>query len=1495
MTKPTDISPYMALNILIRTSQRLKQQQSPVQLSITTIRPGSFKALQDHLENASNNKTYELAHLDLHGDATAADGACLFFEGKRAKKEARGVDEVALLLSRAGGIPFVVINACRSARADLITDSSEHAAATSNNTAAVFLRNGAALHVLAMSFEILSAATELFLDSFYTELFIHGATFSRAAQQGRSALQTHNTRPALFDVRLPLGDWCCPVVYSAAAADDAAVVERTVVMATGTSQVGTTTEDKSISVPCDQSIQVPVGRDFDVGRLEKILLKHGTAFVHGPMGVGKTTFLGYARGIWAETGFADTILSVDFALSWSSSSVCDFRSLVENLWLQLPPTTTNETAGGSRVRSLLQHVKECKTLIIVDGLDSVLTRFPSLASLSPVANVGIIREFLKQLVTTCRASIKGSMIVLAGRHPPPQKSPAAAAGLHTDGLHVPPLAWLYRLLKPKGGGVVMQLQGLSMYDSLILCHDSIRHSQKSETTTPQLPDLSDPGTRDDMELLCRLLLGIPGAISCLVRDSESNGVSWRSLRHQLTTGESKVYDVALDTYAATTFAQFRHLPRVLSPKTFAILLFLGLFWHQGPYDKRLANDLVSAGVSSATEDVQFALEFAADRGYIQLASIQDTNRISFVHPIFTTYARAVLEALSRRFYPRDGSCVKKAKAGGLEESIYSSLGKTMGEATSRPLAIAVRYFVCITSPRVRTEVYTRKQYMERSIWYLNSVDFQLAFQTQVPDEATQQQVTPFKAQINNQANHFLNTLACFDICVDPQRNLDPVDWPCHYFVAMSPLIVQFSTTSEVALFVGRYERLLARFLALAENRLASDTWLEYCYLALVVAFGFVHHRYKGGTDEHDTDEKWVFFAERAMRLCEEEGSNEDYKAIFRLVFGATVAKNKRTSVVAPDSQPGDANTTTCNERFEQDIRWMSGFYEGFGTKDTAELSLFDSFERSLSQTADATRVARDKIPIIPPGLKMAVSPLRAAATDDPNAMVDMLRTLYRPGGGGGNPQEEEKRTNLIVGQFAASGHGDLIRVGARQFAPVIETMARNFNEKGNATEGLVVISDSTKREIVERALRAGDWRYLAQHHAVQYKSSLETGKRRQALGHLTRFVELFKSKNGSKPKETKQLQLMLELSELFDEAEAEASKDKDKALKIVDELESLVMQDDSLALLATADNQDAEAMRSIYLDKVQNLRCLISLRSKLCFSGFSAASETESPSFETFQEESRSALARPGLPLIVTAFDEQRQTMAAAGDPEAQRRWNTAFRLNISISEAMLAGDWKTGQALLDELQTLCREDPAVLTALAGGQKYLTMNDAWLTYLRLLDASMEAAKARDLDEAFARLDELESELGLGGKKKHERDRSMVSDDDGSDSAVAFVASEVQPDLVYRRALLTCLRLGNTIEDAEKAGRPAEALRGLREMQALGREEPRVLTSLQITPEELEECERELESKVQVDDFMTEHLAQIGMVHARWFMVQMVAPFVASHIWLSLLSSGSSTA
>jgi hypothetical protein len=131
--------------------------------------------------------------------------AKLYFE-KSGSTVACKSTEVAQVLS-GFSVPFIVLNACRSGRADL---------GPTGNTAAIFSTAGCAENILVMSFNALSVSAEIFLRVFYTAFLLRGAKFGCAARSGREALKANKGRRGGFEQCLPLLDWFVPVTYSAA-------------------------------------------------------------------------------------------------------------------------------------------------------------------------------------------------------------------------------------------------------------------------------------------------------------------------------------------------------------------------------------------------------------------------------------------------------------------------------------------------------------------------------------------------------------------------------------------------------------------------------------------------------------------------------------------------------------------------------------------------------------------------------------------------------------------------------------------------------------------------------------------------------------------------------------------------------------------------------------------------------------------------------------------------------------------------------------------------------------------------------------------------------------------------------------------------------------------------------------------------------------------------------------------------------------------------------
>jgi hypothetical protein len=77
--------------------------------------------------------------------------------------------------------------------------------------------------------------------------------------------------------------------------------------------------------------------------------------------------------------------------------------------------------------------------------------------------------------------------------------------------------------------------------------------------------------------------------------------------------------------------------------------------------------------------------------------------------------------------------------------------------------------------------YDKRGSLQTVTWFFENVDYQLAYQIKLPNDDTNTS-TAIKIQRDNSANHFVNILSCFHLCLDTERNLDPESWPLDLFV-----------------------------------------------------------------------------------------------------------------------------------------------------------------------------------------------------------------------------------------------------------------------------------------------------------------------------------------------------------------------------------------------------------------------------------------------------------------------------------------------------------------------------------------------------------------------------------------------------------------------------------------------------------------------------------------------------------------------------------------
>jgi len=279
------------------------------------LRPGTYKSLVEHL-NERGKSFYHIIHFDLHGglfdykglksaskankivyqkryaldDPEPFEGkrAFLFFEtGKKGVPLPVEASEMATLLETKH-IPVCILNACQSAKQE------ESAYETSYGRELV--KKGMQM-VVAMRFSVSVSAVEILMETLYEKLF-HQERIEVAISRGRQQLYNSRNRQARFGQQVELEDWVLPVVYknrdmdfnlrSFTEEEEEAFYSRK--------------EKQHIFHPPQYGFH---GRDLDILKIEKQVLRYNHLLLQGMGGAGKTTLLDYLAWWWQETGFVN--------------------------------------------------------------------------------------------------------------------------------------------------------------------------------------------------------------------------------------------------------------------------------------------------------------------------------------------------------------------------------------------------------------------------------------------------------------------------------------------------------------------------------------------------------------------------------------------------------------------------------------------------------------------------------------------------------------------------------------------------------------------------------------------------------------------------------------------------------------------------------------------------------------------------------------------------------------------------------------------------------------------------------------------------------------------------------------------------------------------------------------------------------------------------------------------------------------------------------------
>ncbi|MGC1374962.1 MAG: CHAT domain-containing protein [Anaerolineales bacterium] len=223
---------------------KIFHQAARERFELTVLRPPTFAALGDVLRRAkAAGRPFHIVHFDGHGaylpvkDAKVATGALhrrmalvmsgveggahsyLLFENAKNEYNLELVGGAALgKLLHETGAPVLVLNACRSAHADIQREPparvETHETVRAYGSLAQEVMDAGVAGVVAMRYNVHVATAAQFVAELYGAL-ADGAALGEAVSRGRKNLAEAPLRAIAFEP-IPLQDWSVPVVYETA-------------------------------------------------------------------------------------------------------------------------------------------------------------------------------------------------------------------------------------------------------------------------------------------------------------------------------------------------------------------------------------------------------------------------------------------------------------------------------------------------------------------------------------------------------------------------------------------------------------------------------------------------------------------------------------------------------------------------------------------------------------------------------------------------------------------------------------------------------------------------------------------------------------------------------------------------------------------------------------------------------------------------------------------------------------------------------------------------------------------------------------------------------------------------------------------------------------------------------------------------------------------------------------------------------------------------------
>ncbi|CAN2041332.1 putative Tetratricopeptide repeat protein [Candidatus Magnetomoraceae bacterium gMMP-15] len=584
--------PYGHQDVGFRTISRPiveKFQKTKLPVEIKIIRPGTYEALEKHLEAIQEDYTqgyYHIIHFDMHGAIKKLKGfdgkqAFLFFEGTKEKNVIPvSADKIAQLLE-VHKIPITILNACQSGK---------EVSASEASLGSRLLTSGVQT-VVAMGYSVNVEAAKLMMEAFYRKL-LEKKNISLSIKEARSILYKQKKRGAYFGKEIKLEDWMLPVVYQSGGVGAETIIP-----------IREFTSDEEDAFYTKRSNRYKdyikpkygefFGRDIDILQIEKKFLENESRnilIVKGMVGVGKTMLLQHLGEWWQTTKFIKEVFYYDINnINKDEYTLQYILNDIENRFSDNSSKKLRIEVQQEKV--IHKYLSDERHLIILDNLNSAINK----------EQQEDIRNFLSDLLG------KATLILIGTR-------------ANED--------WLIKNRRPLRENDIYELQGLDNESASELTeriiNSAINDSEKREEYLKS----------QELQEVLQLLRGYPLALEDVLENLRNQNISeiLNNLKAVNTPSDSKMPNIISRFVNFSIEKQNDNLSNVLS----CLALFTRVF------DKDWANNYLKYIQEYSAFDLSDEIWEEGIKELTSLGRIAKKENLLYFQPTFSYFLRTRL-------------------------------------------------------------------------------------------------------------------------------------------------------------------------------------------------------------------------------------------------------------------------------------------------------------------------------------------------------------------------------------------------------------------------------------------------------------------------------------------------------------------------------------------------------------------------------------------------------------------------------------------------------------------------------------------------------------------------------------------------------------------------------------------------------------------------------------------------------------------------------------